>query len=87
MNTYRTSVRIKDAQTSDYERLDNEMAKQLFARVVVSGKSLIPNNTAERQYDYRGSTSLQDVTAAAYTAARKVGKEYSFTVIRQKRSS
>lgn len=87
MNTYRTSVRIKDAQTSDYERLDNEMAKQLFARVVVSGKSLIPNNTAERQYDYRGSTSLQDVTAAAYKAARNVGKEYSFTVIRQKRSS
>jgi hypothetical protein len=87
MNTYRTSVRIKDAQTSDYERLDNEMAKHLFARVVVSGKSPVPNNTAERQYDYRGSTSLQDVTAAAYQAARKVGKEYSFTVIRQKRSS
>ena len=87
MNTYRTSVRIKDAQTSDYERLDNEMAKQLFARVFGGEKSTLPNNTAERQYDYRGSTSLQDVTAAAYTAARKVGKEYSFTVIRQKRSS
>ena len=87
MNTFRTSVRIKDAQTSDYERLDNEMAKHLFARVVVAGKSAVPNNTAERQYDYRGSTSLQDVTAAAYKAARKVGKEYSFTVIRQKRSS
>jgi hypothetical protein len=87
MNTYRTSVRIKDAQTSDYERLDNEMAKQLFARVFAGGKSTLPNNTVERQYDYRGSTSLQDVTAAAYKAARKVGKEYSFTVIRQKRLS
>jgi hypothetical protein len=87
MNTFRTSVRIKDAQTSDYERLDNEMAKQLFARVPVAGKSAVPNNTSERQYDYRGSTSLQDVTAAAYKAARKVGKEYSFTVIRQKRLS
>jgi hypothetical protein len=87
MNTFRTSVRIKDAQTSDYERLDNEMAKQLFARVVVAGKSAVPPKTTEREYDYRGSTSLQDVTAAAYKAARKVGKEYSFTVIRQKRSS
>jgi hypothetical protein len=87
MNTYRTSVRIKDAQTSDYERLDNEMAKQLFARVFAGEKSTLANNAVERQYDYRGSTSLQDVTAAAYKAARKVGKEYSFTVIRQKRSS
>ena len=87
MNMFRTSVRIKDAQTSDYEKLDTEMAKQLFARVHVTGRSALPANTAERQYDYRGSTSLQDVTAAAYKAARKVGKEYSFTVIRQKRSS
>ena len=83
MNTFRTSVRIKNAQTSDYEKLDNEMAKRLFARVDVSAKSA----PVEREYDYRGSTSLQDVTAAAYTAAQKVGKEYSFTVIRQKRSS
>ncbi len=87
MNTFRTSVRIKDAQTSDYEKLDTEMAKQLFARVYVTGRSALPATSAERQYDYRGSTSLQDVTAAAYKAARKVGKEYSFTVIRRKRSS
>ena len=80
MNTYRTSVRIKDAQTSDYEKLDTEMEKQLFSRVLAARKSTRPNNVAERQYDYHGSTSLQDVTTAAYKAARNVGKEYSFTV-------
>jgi hypothetical protein len=39
-----------------------------------------------REYNYLGSISLQAVTAAAYRAAHRTGKQYSFTVIKQKSS-
>lgn len=72
MNAYSTNIRLKDAGTTDYERLDKEMETALFAK--------LPGG----EYHYRGGRSLQEVTAAAYRAAHNTGKEYSFTIIKRK---
>lgn len=39
------------------------------------------------EYHYRGPGSLQEVTAATYKAASNTGKQYTFTIIRQKHAS
>jgi hypothetical protein len=94
MRTFITSVRLKDAENPDYERLDREMEKEQFAKVkppkakspkaksrAAAGEKILP---VTREYNYLGSISLQAVTAAAYRAAHRTGKQYSFTVIKQK---
>jgi serine kinase of HPr protein (carbohydrate metabolism regulator) len=94
MRTFITSVRLKDAENPDYERLDREMEKEQFAKVkppkakspkaksrVAAGEKEL---TVTREYNYLGSISLQAVTAAVYRAAHRTGKQYSFTVIKQK---
>ena len=54
MNAYSTNIRLKDAGTTDYERLDKEMETQLFEKL--RGKA---------GYHYRGgrSSAGSDVTA------------------------
>ena len=77
MNTYQASIRLKNGETLDYERLDKEMAAASFKK----------QRTTEggREYHYNGRGSLPEVTTAAHMAAHKSGKEYSFTVIRGKK--
>jgi hypothetical protein len=84
MTTYKTNIRLSNAGEQDYERLDKEMETQVFSKfhcLDVSVKQLAERG---REYLYRGSTSLQQITAAAYVAARNTGKEYRFTIIKQK---
>jgi len=89
MKTFITSVRLKDAENPDYERLDREMEKERFAKVkppkaksrAAAGERTLP---VTREYNYLGGISLQAVTEAAYRAAHRTGKQYTFTVIKQK---
>lgn len=84
MKNFITSIHLKDAENTDYERLDKEMKKEQFAKMKpnrAAGKEIIP---VAREYNYEGGISIQAVTAAAYRAARRTGKLYSFTVIKRK---
>ena len=84
MTAYSTSIRLKDAGTTDYERLDKEMESELFAKLRCSKISSRHYPERGREYQYRGGGSLQEVTAAAYRAAHNTGKEYSFTIMKRK---
>ena len=84
MTTYKTNIRLNNAGEQDYERLDKEMETELFNKfhcLDVSVKQLAERG---REYHYRGSTSLQQITAAAYRAAHNTGKEYRFTINKQR---
>jgi hypothetical protein len=86
MTSYKIHFRLQDAKSGDYERSFRALKTELITRL----RSL----TMPSQYDldqgaeflYLGSGSLQEVTAAACLAAHTVGKEYRFTIIKQKRS-
>jgi hypothetical protein len=79
MINYLTTIQLKDAVQNDYDKLDVEMSKEAFAPVKQSQPVTQP---IYREYKYNGGTTLQEVTAAAYRASRRVGKQYSFTVIK-----
>lgn len=78
MNTFKTSIRLKDAGSQDYDKLDQEMETQQFKKLQATQRT--------HEYHYRGPGSLQEVTAATYRAANNTGKQYTFTIIRQKAS-
>jgi hypothetical protein len=84
MRSFLTSISLKDAVSSDYEHLDIEMEKERFTRRSLPAQALIQQTDKGREYNYHGF-SIQDVTAAAYRAARKTGKQYRFTVVKQKK--
>jgi hypothetical protein len=84
MRKYITRVQLKDAEQSDYERLDGEMEKERFSRVKLQKASTKESSVRPREYNFRGGITLQQVTAAAYRAASKTGKKYSFTVMKEK---
>ena len=84
MKKYIARVQLKDAEQTDYEKLDSEMEKERFARVKLQKASTKENPASPREYNFHGGITLQQVTAAAYRAASKTGKKYSFTVMKEK---
>lgn len=84
MTTYKTNIRLSNAGEQDYERLDKEMESELFHKLHCSDISVKQLAEWGREYHYRGGGSLQQITAAAYQAAHNTGKEYRFTIIKQK---
>jgi len=85
MSKYITRVQLKDAEQGDYDRLDKEMEKGSFVRVRQPGASPGSITDGVREYSYRGITTIQAVITAAYTAAGRLGRQYSLTVIKEKR--
>lgn len=85
MSKYITRVQLRNAEQSDYERLDLEMEKGLFVRVDEGETSPSGPVSTAREYNYRGVTTLQAVITAAYTAAGRIGRQYSLTVMKEKR--
>jgi hypothetical protein len=84
MRKYITRVQLKDAEHNDYERLDSEMKKEQFSRAKVQNAATKDSSVRPREYNFQGGITLQQVTAAAYRAASKTGKKYSFTVMKEK---
>ena len=68
--SYNIDIWFKDAKAADYDRFGSEM----------NGLK-----KSETQYHYRGQDSLQQLTAAVWRAARHTGKDYRFTIIKEKR--
>jgi len=83
MGKYITRIQLKNADQTDYERLDIEMEKVLFTKVRSSGRQ---DQLGAREYNYRGLTTLQEVITAAYTTVGRIGKQYSLTVMKEKRA-
>ncbi len=84
MINYLTTVQLKDAEQNDYDKLDAEMSKEAFERANLSEQVKKPSSPFYREYKYSGGITIQKVTAAAYRAGSRIGKKYSFTVIKNK---
>ena len=84
MGKYITRVQIKDAVEADYEKLDIEMKKGFFVRIKKAGAgNVLPG---AQEYKYSGVRNIQAVITAAYTAASRIGKQYSLTVMKERRA-
>lgn len=77
-------VELPSASSKDYLELEAEMKKNAFKDIKkATGKKPFINPA---EFNRQGD-SLLEVTGAAAKAVRKTGKNYSFTVIRERKIS
>ena len=83
MPKFITRIELQDAENKDYEKLDVELKKASFIEVLtcyLNGTSRIN----KKLYSWEGNVDLQRVTSAAYSAAKRINKRFSFTIIKDK---
>jgi hypothetical protein len=78
MTTFTAQVSLHSADTIAYRKLYSEMEKEAFAASV---KSL---TSGPVEFKCSNKASLQEVNDAVYRAASKTGKQFSFTVMKDK---
>jgi len=79
-----TRIELHKADQNDYEILHQEMKRELFTGLkVYPGKSR-SKEVEQVEYSKEGPISLLDVNSATLRAARKTGRNYSFTVIKKR---
>jgi len=83
MPSFITRIELKSASQKDYQKLEEEMKKAAFKDVKKS-PSRVPSINTTLEFNRNGN-SLLEVTGAAAKAARKTGRNYSFTVIKERK--
>jgi len=84
MPTFITKVALLDATEQDYANLHTELSKLLFKNNKKRNAIVTDSLTQQVEYIREGDITLQQVTGDAWNAARRTGKKYTFTVIRNK---
>ena len=86
MPSFITRIELEAASQKDYQKLEEEMKKAAFTDVK---KSRIRRRAmaAPAEFNCHGNFTLLEVTDATAKAARKTGRRYSFTVIKERKLS
>lgn len=83
MPNFITRIELLAASQKDYQKLEEEMKKASF-KDVKTPQVRKPAIAAPREFNRNGNITLLEVTNATARAARKTGRKYSFTVIKEK---
>ncbi len=86
MPTFITRIELQSASLKDYQTLEAEMKKVPLKEIrkVGAGKLKTPSPV---EFNFNGNFTLLQVTHEAGKAARKTGRAYRFTVIRERKLS
>ncbi len=87
MPSFITRIELQSASKNDYLKLEEEMKKASFKDV--KRTHLITEETlaSPLEFNCNGNYTLLEVTDATAKAARKTGRRYSFTVIKERKLS
>jgi hypothetical protein len=85
MSKFIARIQLHKAEETDYETLNREIEK---GPSVQKKRSLFvkADKIKKGEYNYRGDISLSDVADAVYRAVKKTGRDYSFTIMKNKAS-
>lgn len=83
MAKFITNIQLQDADEKDYELLSRELEKESFkgekhaakSNAYISGKGV---------FSMEGNVTIQKVIDAILRAAVKIGKKYSFFIVKDK---
>jgi hypothetical protein len=84
MPKFVSRIELLNADKKDYQLLQEEMKKESFDLVRRSSSKSTTKLLTPVEYTLEGNVSLSDATDATWRAARRTGKKYLFTIIRQK---
>ena len=85
MAKFITRVQLLQADEKDYEKLNTEMEKAPFhlKKKPAPGKSMA---VKKGEYNFAGNITLKEVADVVYKAIKKTGRDYSFTIMKNKGS-
>jgi len=86
MPSFITRIELQAASKKDYQKLEEEMKKAAF-KDVTKGNTRVHAVDTPLEFNRNGNYTLLEVTDAAAKAARKTGRRYSFTVIKERKMS
>jgi hypothetical protein len=78
MAKFLTSIELPQAEWQDYTKLKTAMGKALFKAVNSSSIS------GRLEFHYDGADTIVEVIGAVTRVVKDIGKNYSFTVIKDK---
>jgi len=84
MPTFITRIELNAATQKDYQILEEEMKKASFKDVKKGNSRKQPVMPPSLEFNCNGN-SLLEVTGAAVKAVRRTGRNYSFTVMKERK--
>lgn len=81
MAVYTTSIRLHDADENDYNNFHIELENQAKKRRqhIAISNGLV---NGESNYYWDGNATIQKIAESIINAAPKIGKKYSFSIVR-----
>ena len=87
MPSFITRIELQSASKNDYRKLEEEMKKASFKDVKRNNLLTEETLASPLEFNCNGNYTLLEVTDATAKAARKTGRRYSFTVIKERKLS
>lgn len=87
MPTFSTTIQLHNADERDFSVLDNELKKEAFTSDKKNVLSYVNNaldNFVNVKYFKHGNLLIQEVIDSVLSAAKKTGKKFSFTVVKNR---
>ena len=86
MKQFIATIDLRNANETDYARLHAALVKESFRGTRASRKAVSnPKNGGYfGEYTWSGNVSIQEVIGSLLKATRQTGRDYAFTVIRNK---
>jgi len=81
MPKFITRIELFNASDRDYQQLETEIKKEAFNK---SKKKKDQPFSHLDEYYKEGNITIQHVTAAVLNATKKLGKKFSFTIMKEK---
>jgi len=85
MPNFIARIELQSASQKDYQKLEEEMKTSFKDVKKANARRQTPATPVE--FNCNGNYTLLEVTDAALKAARKTGRRYSFTVIKERKIS
>jgi hypothetical protein len=87
MPNFITRIELQSASQKDYQKLEEEMKKASFKDAKKANARRQQALATPAEFNCNGNYTLLEVTDATARAARKTGRRYSFTVIKERKLS
>lgn len=85
MPTYNATIKLQNGVNNDYAVLHHELQLLDFETGIIPDFKKSEKNTTNIVLEVsRSAVQLQDITTDIIAAARKTGKDFTFTVIKDK---
>ncbi len=85
MTRFIVNITLHSAAEADYKVLSSEMAKESFDSIKKNVAKANGYLLRLMEFTREGAFTIKELTDAACRAAKKTGKEFSFTVIKDKK--